>query len=760
MIESLLIKNVASYDPNNGCELNDLKKVNFFFGHNGSGKSTIARYLHNVSLDDSEKTDVFDDCSQNGYEEQNHHILVFDENFVQENFNKDRFLKGVFSLNETNEAIDIKIENTENQIDKFEKEKVRKEKILSKILQDQTNKKKDLLDYCWSKRSSFLSFSKLSLDHKKSKPNHLEKLREIINNPTKQLSIQNLTDRYNFLYENEISEISTNIDHKVYRDLRKIEIKLEPLLEEIIVGNEDVNIAPLIEMLNNRNWVEQGIEYLDKSDTICPFCQEETINDDLKNQFNEYFDRTYKEKINLIENLLDNYNEVSYSLLQNILRIQNAFNPDNKVSSLYIKIRDYLAENKEIIEYKISNSNEKKSISSVKAFKSELSNIIKMIEENNKTFSELDQNKKSLISDIWIYMANKSKPRIQSYENRKLQYSRLNNLANELQDKYEEKVSNLKLSIESLRGQTVTTTDAVDSINIILKNAGFTSFEIAEKDKINNISHYYLKRPASNNSDGIFKSLSEGEKSFISFLYFYQLCIGTDDIENNSSKKKIIVIDDPVSSLDSQALFVISTLIHQLILQKGNDNKPNRKAFKNDHIKQVFIFTHNIYFYKEVSFNRRPICTDYWHYQVLKINNQTEITGQYNKAVLDDYSLLWSNIKDLKNNLPMNSSFNISIANTMRRIIESYINFLGLGNDSWSAILNEDQESPEYYIKCAFISSINDESHKVSTLDGVYYQKISRVQPQLLFKIFQDIFESIGKEHYEMMIGEEIPVIT
>ncbi|WP_289024639.1 AAA family ATPase [uncultured Salegentibacter sp.] len=758
MIESLLIKNVASYDTNIGCELNDLKKVNFFFGHNGSGKSTIARYLHNVSLDDSEKTNEFDDCVQNGYDEQNHHILVFDENFIQENFNKDRFLKGVFSLNEANETIDTKIEETEIKIDNLEKEKTRKEKLLSKLLEDQNKKKTELLNYCWSKRNSFLSFSKLSLAHKKSKPNHLDKLREILKNPTKQLTIQNLTDRYNSLYENKISEISSTIDPKIYGNLRRIENQLEPLLREIIVGNEDVNIAPLIEMLNNRNWVEKGIEYLEKTDTVCPFCQEETIDDELRNQFNEYFDRTYKEKISLIEDLLNKYNEASYSLLQNILKIQNSFNPDNKVSSLYIKIRDFLAENKVVIENKIDNSNEKKNISSIKSFKTELSNIIKLIEENNKNFSELDQNKKGLISDIWVFMANKSKARIQAFDNRKLKYSRLNSLANDLKDKYDEEISNLKLSVESLRGQTVNTADAVNNINVILRNAGFTSFEIAEKDKINNISHYYLKRPGSNNTNGIFKSLSEGEKSFISFLYFYQLCIGTDDIENNSSKKKIIVIDDPVSSLDSQALFVISTLIHQLILQKGNDNKPNRKVFKNENIKQVFILTHNIYFYKEVSFNKRPICTDFWHYQVSKVNNKTEITGQYNKAVLDDYSLLWTNIKDLKGNLPTNSSFNISIANTMRRIIESYTNFLGLGNDSWSAILSEDQNSPEYYIKCAFISSINDESHKVSTLDGVYYQKISRVQPQLLFDIFKDIFESIGKEHYEMMMEEEILV--
>src|SRR5690606_27029092 len=218
------------------------------------------------------------------------------------------------------------------------------------------------------------------------------------------------------------------------------------------------------------------------------------------------------------------------------------------------------------------------------------------------------------------------------------------------------------------------------------------------------------------NEESIFKSLSEGEKNFISFLYFYQLCIGTDNIQTNASKKKIIVIDDPVSSLDNQALFVVSTLIHNLIARKGNANKPERQAFKNENIAQLFIFTHNLYFYKEVSFNKRPICTDYWHYNITKINNKSKIKGDYNKTVHDDYSLLWNTIKELKQNLPQNKNLNIVIANSMRRIIESYVSFIGYGNDSWSSLLELDESDPTYYIKCAFISIINDESHKTSPM--------------------------------------------
>jgi wobble nucleotide-excising tRNase len=49
MITSLNIKNVATCDPNNGVQINDLKKVNFIYGANGSGKTTISNFILNPS---------------------------------------------------------------------------------------------------------------------------------------------------------------------------------------------------------------------------------------------------------------------------------------------------------------------------------------------------------------------------------------------------------------------------------------------------------------------------------------------------------------------------------------------------------------------------------------------------------------------------------------------------------------------------------------------------------------------------------------
>lgn len=757
MIESITIKKVATFDPLAGVPISDLKTVNFFFGYNGSGKSTIVKYFYNLSLEPSLKSQEFNYCSQVGYVEADHQILVFDENFTEINFNKNPVLKGVFSLNQMNVIIDIQIASEEISIKEYDKLIKKKTILTESIVTDKRQKQNGLLEHCWRQRNPFATFTKINLKHSGSKPNNLQEIKGKLINPLAAVcTIVQLTERYQTLFEKEIKQVNQNIDSILYKEIRHIERKLENLLQEVIVGNEDVDIAALISKINARSWVETGVQFIDKTEGYCPFCQQKTIDKNLKEQFNKYFDLTYKEKIKDLVALQTNYKEKSAALLANLFNIQNEFNPNNLVSNIYFTVQEHFNTNLKNVVKKIENPNERKSLVSLNSFKTTLSGIQKAINDNNKVFSELNNNRTNFVADIWNFIASKCKAEIEELAAREAKYQRITASANSLIADYNTKILASKQTIETLRSQTVNTKDAVDNINLILKNTGFDGFEISEKNSVNNISQYYLKRQNTAAGNPIFKSLSEGEKNFISFLYFFQLCIGTDDIQNNGSKKKIIVIDDPVSSLDSQALFVVSTLIHNIILRKGDNPKADKKILKNDNISQVFIFTHNLYFYKEVSFDKRPICTDYWHYRIIKINNQTSIKGEYNKTIFDDYTLLWNSIKELKTNMPTNNSLNIVIANSMRRVIESYVNFIGYGKDSWAALFNINQYEPTYYIMCAFISTINDESHKIAALDGVYYQKIINEQPQILFDVFIEIFKSIGKEHYELMMNEQI----
>ncbi len=262
---------------------------------------------------------------------------------------------------------------------------------------------------------------------------------------------------------------------------------------------------------------------------------------------------------------------------------------------------------------------------------------------------------------------------------------------------------------------------------MLLKN-NFTGFKIERKESENNIIKYFILREGETSNNHIFKTLSEGEKNFIAFLYFYQLCLGTNDTDN-SSKKKIIIIDDPVSSMDSQVLFFVSTLIRRLIAKKGKGKDQQGNNFidqlKNENIEQVFILTHNIFFYKEVAlyFGKR-ICNSTSYFNLKKTNNTSVIERitKYENVAFNDYQLLWQEIK--KDN---SQKISISLMNNMRRIVESYGNFMGLinGVDLWSLREDTPEESSENLIITALISEMQDGSHSVSTNDEIYFTRIS-----------------------------------
>ena len=513
MITSLNIKNVATFDATNGVQINDLKKVNFFFGFNGSGKSTIAKYLRNLSLDATRQNPIFDQCSNAGYDSSQHQILTHNEEFIEENFKRSNEFKGVFSLNQSNAKIDQQITDKETDIESYVSLREKYENLNEIIEKDKKSKSEAVLNYCWDQRTTFATFQKITLAHSGSKPNHLNKIRGILQNPIGQvLGLQELTEQYQTLYERELNEISENVDIKTYHQIRQLEVKLQKLLHEVIVGNEDIDIAGLINTLESRSWIEQGVKFLEETGNTCPFCQNETIDSALREQFDMLFDETYKNKISEIEDLRESYRQKSTTFIESISTIQNVFNPDNIVSNLVIALTALFDANIEIIDYKISHSNERKSIVSLLSKKKDLSDLISRIKTNNQLFIDLDSNKNIFINELWKYLANSCRQQIQNFDNRTIKYSRITTLSNLLKARYEGKIVSARQDIETLRSQTVNTKDAVDNINLILKNSGFEGFEIDEKEVVNNISRYYLKRPHSTSTDPVFTTLSEGEK--------------------------------------------------------------------------------------------------------------------------------------------------------------------------------------------------------------------------------------------------------
>lgn len=119
MIKSISIKQVATFD-NEGTIVDNLKKVNFIYGANGCGKTTISNFLYK-----SEDT-KYENCNLD-WENEEIKTLVYNKEFRDRNFGNGK-LGGVFTLGEAT-ADEIKvIEEKVIALKELKKEGLKKEK--------------------------------------------------------------------------------------------------------------------------------------------------------------------------------------------------------------------------------------------------------------------------------------------------------------------------------------------------------------------------------------------------------------------------------------------------------------------------------------------------------------------------------------------------------------------------------------------------------------------------------------------------------
>ena len=95
--------------------------------------------------------------------------------------------------------------------------------------------------------------------------------------------------------------------------------------------------------------------------------------------------------------------------------------------------------------------------------------------------------------------------------------------------------------------------------------------------------------------------------------------------DGRDMRDKIVVIDDPVSSMDSSTLFIVSSLVRQMISICLNNVTLGEKPEKGDYIKQIFILTHNAYFHREVTVNQEKNYLRESFYLITKYDNKTVI---------------------------------------------------------------------------------------------------------------------------------------
>ncbi|WP_367749948.1 ATP-binding protein [Helicobacter pylori] len=738
-ISQISLKKVATFDEN-GASFKDLNSINFIYGANGSGKTTTSSFLKNLAENGIE--DKFANSKIAWYNNESLKIEVYNKQFKEEQLRNSQ-VKGIFTLGKkTNENLE-KIEIKKESINKENEKKIKNEASLQVLTQKKEKEEKDFADRCWEKlyKKNEEDF-KETLEGFKRKEKFKEKILEEFENDkynqSEIVGLEKLKEKIGIVFgenQTELALLECNLTDFDF-------IENHSIWEQKIVGSGDAAIADLIKRLSNEDWVAWGREYI-KDNSICPFCQKETITEEFKKQLESYFDTSYQESIETIKEMKEDYTNKTDEVLERLDEIveteqknqQTKLNTEifkRIIETLRSKInanqQKMLDKSKEMSRnFKLdSNKNE------IDAIKDLIAKVNQQIVNHNEIIKDTKNQKKNCVEQTWKFLVNEFKSDIQEYNKKYCGLEKgINNLEKAISENQEE-VKKLENEIKELEKNMVSIKPIVNEINTLLKGYGFTNFGLActEDEKFYRIQREYGQL--------VGETLSEGEVTFITFLYYYHLAKGSLK-ENDISKNKVLVIDDPISSLDSNILFMVSVLVKDL-MKETMEEKTN--------IKQIIILTHNTYFYKEITleYDLKRYQGKYSFWIIKKDNNISKIKNYKENPIKSSYELLWQEVKQAKEN---NASW-VSLQNVMRRIIEYYFRILGdfKHNDS----LSECFENIEEERVCnSFISWFNDGSHGIS--DDLFVQS-QDTSIETYLKVFEKIFKETGHEaHYKMMIG-------
>ncbi|PQJ81753.1 AAA family ATPase [Polaribacter glomeratus] len=731
MIENITIKDFATYD-NIGIQILDLKKVNFIYGANGCGKTTISNYLYDNS------DEKFFNCSLAWQSDIPLDTLVYNKEFRERNFGKGKLI-GVFTLGEaTAEQVKAIADKTE-ELKALKADGIKKRETQTSQIQKKETLENDFKEKTWTK-----IYKKYEPTFKEAFTGTLQKesfknkfLQEFGTNTATLETLANLKQKAKTIF-GEVPETITTINPLDFE--RIIEIENKKIWKKIIVGKADVDIAKLIQKLNINDWVNQGRDYLQEDET-CPFCQEKTITLNFKNQLESFFDETYLSDIKSIKELKQEYNSLTQNLINELNSLETN-QKDFKNSKLNIDrysafLKTFISQitaNSELLSNKVKEPSRSIKLISLKEQLDLISELVvnanAEIKAHNDIVANFNTEKNSLIKAIWKLL-------IEEYKTEITQFNTVKNglivgiitLKTQIDAKLIE-FNLLDLEIKNLSKNFTSIQPTINEINRLLKSYGFLNFEIVPTSEE---GFYQIQR-----EDGTIAetTLSEGEITFITFLYYLQLAKGSIS-EDSVNDERILVVDDPISSLDSNILFVVSTLIKEIIkeIKLGTGN-----------IKQLILLTHNVYFHKEVSFidGRTKKCnkTNFW---ILRKKDKATTLQSFlmENPIQSSYELLW---QELKNESPISS---LTIQNIMRRIIENYFRLLGKYGDDY--LIQKFATKEEQEICRSLISWINDGSHSIN--DDLYIELQDRTI-ETYKKVFKDIFLLTNHEgHYNMMMN-------
>ena len=354
-------------------------------------------------------------------------------------------------------------------------------------------------------------------------------------------------------------------------------------------------------------WIEDGLSLHSSKSGQCEFCGNTNIQwderfkylkelistDDVYEIFSQKINELY-EHINALYNLAISPNFIPGITKDDFLIFDE--NIDPLLAQIKTKHSDYiefLTKLKKAIEDKKGLKDKAivfvESYSLMQEYKNLFQQLKILTDKNDENVDALESNKKAAFENVVKYYIKENKDKVEKLETLILKMKKVEDIIKGDCELKKQRINEIDIELDS---QNAPIDEIQKYLSIVFGHKRF-SFNYLPTEK-----SYQIIR----DGEAVAKNLSEGEKTVIAFSYF----LATLNEKSFNLKDSLIVIDDPISSLDQQYLFNLSNLICSKFASS--------KTFK-----QLFILTHNFYFFRKI---RNVLLNKQLEYEKLEIEKQ------------------------------------------------------------------------------------------------------------------------------------------
>jgi wobble nucleotide-excising tRNase len=668
----------------------EFSKVNLLFGFNGSGKTTLSNIFNLISTKKIysivRKEELFKDLANStdsivhftgknkiSYpaEKPNYeNIYVFNSNFISEHVydgSKSNLRK--FDVSNT-ELQDSKIKGLNDNIEKIEKDNKKLDNEIEDLDKSFNKLKKD---YNSEFRKTFsnktLSIGKDVPTLKQFKTKNIDKLKSELEEKKQDLKFAKNQSKLN----DDIAKLKEIGFKKLEIDQVSITNVLNNTVQKISTNSLTKNIenyqilVPEEDTRKVEPWYKFGYKLLKleekKKEPKCPLCDSDLNKSyqDLIKSFSAYFDKEYEKFISSIKEENEQLETVINSIYEaksdydRLLKIYIGYS--NLISHSPTEISsDILAQELKSLKQSLDAKKGKlgkpvvvdlslilESVSLYNIVIQELNNfsehLVEQIQGRKVSPEKIELSVRSLYKDIIWNEFDKGNKTVETYQNKRSTKVRNEEGIRVLINEKADRLKNLKLEAQQ--------------VSQFLEKMGITHFNIDlnESKEQDNILITYKSNP--HTKTRLKNTLSEGEKTALAFAYF----LSKVTIETKQKEDTIIVIDDPISSLDDNRIYSTAFLIQEI--------------FKDYH--QVFILSHNFLFLKYLNplFNKSKEKELY----LLSANGLEKLPNSLGNFQTP-YFYMIDNIKMFINSgSPDFEQGRKYLPNYIRRVLETYFSF-------------------------------------------------------------------------------------